>query len=251
MFNSSELLRLLPMLKGKFHYSEEMESSNDLAAELVKSGADSGTLVLAESQTKGRGRGGNVWRCPKGEGLLFSLVVDPDFERELWPRLALAAGLAVAEAIDSYGIEAEIKWPNDVWINGRKCAGILVEGCEDKVIVGVGLNVSTLIFPDPIEKSATSIQREGVQMVSREKLLADVVRGIFQWGSRCGAGFSDVVGAVNARCALRGEMIQLRRESELLTGMMAGVSELGYLLLERGDGVEQIVQADEIRKLRD
>lgn len=238
------------MLSGLFHYAEELVSSNDSAATLIHQGAGSGTLILAESQTKGRGRGGNAWSCPKGEGLLFSLVLEPDIERSQWARLALAAGLAVADAIKKQGVEAQIKWPNDVWIHGRKCAGVLVEGCGDCVIVGVGLNVSVCDFPDEIKDSATSLVKEGVEMVSREALLADVVKGIFQWGSRCGSDFPAVVEAVNERCALRGEMIQLRRESELMHGMMLGLNHHGHLMLECEHGVEQIAQADEVQKLR-
>lgn len=250
MFNSSEFLSKLPMLNGLFHYANALESSSDSAAELVRSGAPSGTLVLTESQTKGRGRGGNTWSCPRGEGLLFSLVLEPDIERSHWPRLALATGLAVAQAVETLGVEAKIKWPNDVWIGGKKCAGVLVEGCGDRVIVGVGINVSVRDFPADLKDSATSLALEGVELISREALLADVVKGIFRWGSRCGDDFSAVVDAVNGYCGLHGEMIQLRRESTLQTGMMFGLNKDGHLLLEKDGVVEQIAQADEVRKLR-
>lgn len=240
----------MPMLDGSFYYAEELASSNDTAAELIQCGAGSGTLVLAESQTKGRGRGGNAWSCPKGEGLLFSLVIEPDFDRKYWSRIALAAGLSVVEAVRKLGVAAQIKWPNDVWIDGRKCAGVLVEGCESQVIVGIGLNVSVSSFPEEIEHSATSLYKEGIAMVNREALLADIVRGVFKWGSLCGAHFESVVEQVNAHCALRGEMIQLRREAKVLFGMMAGVDPQGHLLLEQNGIIDPIAQADEVRKLQ-
>ncbi len=236
------------MLEGRFHYAQVLESSNDTAAGLIRSGAQSGTLVLAEEQTKGRGRGGNLWSCPLGQGLLFSLVLEPDLDRSQWSRLALAAGVALAEVLEKIGLSAEIKWPNDVWLGGKKCAGVLVEGCEGCVIIGMGVNVSVKEFPDGLD--ATSILKESGREIEREALLADLVQSIIAWGSRCGTEFESVVDAVNRRCAMRGEMIQLRQEGVLLSGMMAGVSKEGYLILEIDGEMEMIAQADEIRLLK-
>ena len=236
------------MLEGRFHYAQVLESSNDTAAGLIRSGAQSGTLVLTEEQTKGRGRGGNLWNCPLGQGLLFSLVLEPDLDRSQWSRLALAAGVALAEVLEKAGLSAEIKWPNDVWLGGKKCAGVLVEGCEDCVIIGMGVNVSVKEFPDGL--NATSVLNESGREIEREALLADLVQSIIAWSSRCGADFESVVEAVNRRCAMRGEMIQLRQEGVLLSGMMAGVSKEGYLILEIDGKIEMIAQADEIRLLK-
>ena len=248
MFNRAELLRRVPMLEGKFHYAQVLESSNDTAAALIRSGSGSGTLVLAEEQTKGRGRGGNQWSCPSGQGLLFSLVLEPDLDRSRWSRLALAAGVALAEVLDKSGLSAEMKWPNDIWLNGKKCAGVLVEGCEDFVIIGMGVNVSVLEFPAAL--NATSLLKESGEQIEREALLADLVQAIIAWGSRCDADFSAVVDAVNLRCAMRGEMIQLQQNGVLRSGMMAGVSEDGYLMLENDGKIEMIAQADAIRLLK-
>lgn len=235
------------MIEGKFHYAQELKSSNDTAAELVRAGAGSGTVVLAESQTSGRGRGGNSWTCPSGEGLLFSVVLDPDIEREDWSRLAFAAGLAVVDAIAEYGIKADIKWPNDVWINGKKCAGVLIEGCEDCVIVGIGVNVSVDQFPS--ELNATSLVLEGARALKREELLASIIKRLFAWGSRCGAGFSGVVEAVNEHCALSGKDIQLEVNGEQVSGRMIGTNRFGHLMLESGGKIETIAQADTVRLL--
>lgn len=248
MFNSAELLRRVPMLEGKFHYAQVLESSNDTAAALIRSGAGSGTIVLAEEQTKGRGRGGNQWVCPSGQGLLFSIVLEPDLDRSHWSRLALAAGVALAEVLDKAGLTTEIKWPNDIWINGKKCAGVLVEGCEDCVIIGIGVNVSVSDFP--IGFNATSVWKESGYQIEREVLLADLVQPIIAWGSRCDADFESVVDAVNRRCAMRGEMIQLRQNGVSLSGIMAGVNKDGYLMLENDGKVQMIAQADEIRLLK-
>ena len=236
------------MLEGRFHYAQVLESSNDTAAGLIRAGAQSGTLVLAEEQTKGRGRGGNIWTCPRGQGLLFSLVLEPDLERSQWSRLALAAGVALAEVLEKTGLSVQIKWPNDVWIGGKKCAGVLVEGCDESVIIGMGVNVGVTEFPEGL--NATSVFIESGCAIDREALLADLVQSIIAWGSRCDTDFGSVVEAVNRRCAMKGEMIQLRQEGILLSGMMAGVSQQGYLMLEIEGEMETIAQADEIRLLK-
>lgn len=248
MFNSAELLRRVPMLEGRFHYAQVLESSNDTAAGLIRAGAKSGTLVLAEEQTKGRGRGGNLWTCPRGQGLLFSLVLEPDLERSQWSRLALAAGVALAEVLEKNGLSVQIKWPNDVWLGGKKCAGVLVEGCDECVIIGMGVNVGVAEFPEGL--NATSVLLESGGEMDREALLADLVQSIIAWGSRCATDFDCVVEAVNRRCAMKGEMIQLRQDGLLLSGMMAGVSQQGYLMLEIEGKMEMIAQADEIRLLK-
>ncbi|WP_347440386.1 biotin--[acetyl-CoA-carboxylase] ligase [Rubritalea sp.] len=236
------------MLEGRFHYAQVLESSNDTAAGLIRSGAQSGTLVMAEEQTNGRGRGGNQWSCPRGQGLLFSLVLEPDFDRTQWSRLALATGVALVEVLDKFGISADIKWPNDVWISGKKCAGVLVEGCEDRVVIGVGLNIAVKEFPSDL--GATSLLIEAGRVIEREALLAELVQSIIAWGSRCCSDFDSVVDAVNRRCVMKGEMIQLRQDGVLLSGMMAGVSGDGYLMLEVDGEIEMIAQADAIRLLQ-
>lgn len=233
------------MVEGKFHYAQELVSSNDTAAELVRDGAGSGTVVLAESQTRGRGRGGNSWSCPIGEGLLFSVVLEPDFKRDDWSRLAFAAGLALVDALADYSIEAKVKWPNDVWVNGKKCAGVLIEGCGDCVIVGIGLNVCVKSFPT--ELNATSMVLEGAREINREELLANIVKRLLAWGSRCGEGFCGVVEAVNEHCALGGKDIQLERNGVQISGRMIGTNRFGHLMLECDGEIETIAQADTVR----
>lgn len=247
MFDSETFLERAVISGDNFHYFEEMASSNDYAAELVTKGYGSGNLVLAEVQSAGRGRGGNSWVCPAGNGLLFSLVLEPNIAKKYWPRLALASGLAVAQVLEKYIDGVEIKWPNDVWIRGKKCGGVLIEGAGDCVIVGVGINVSVVDFPQELEKSATSLAREGVMNISREVLLAEIIIGIFRWGSCCGGSYSQVVKEVRRRCALTGRRIKMIYDGERIEGVMIGLSDEGYLLLECGSERMSIPQADEVR----
>ena len=133
------------------------DSTNERAKQLAAAGAPHGTLVTADEQTAGRGRQGRAWTAPAGSAVLMSVVL-----RELDERLPLTAAVAIADALP---VEAAIKWPNDVWIQGRKVAGILVEGRPQDgwAVLGVGLNVGTERFPDEFEETATSLRLAGVE----------------------------------------------------------------------------------------
>src|SRR5690606_27005225 len=111
-----------------------------------------------------------------GESLAFSILFRPSEPKALWPRLALAAGLAVAEALEEYLPLVGIKWPNDVWVKGKKIAGILVEAGHDYAIVGIGLNVSSLSFPPEVSETATSLALETGHPPSRPEVLASVIQ---------------------------------------------------------------------------
>ena len=131
------------------------DSTNERAKELALSGAPHGTLVTAGEQTAGRGRQGRTWTAAPGEALLISIVL-----RELRPTLPLTAAVAICEALP---VECAIKWPNDIWIDGRKLAGILVEGRpqEGWAVLGIGLNVATETFPPELDGIATSLRLAG------------------------------------------------------------------------------------------
>src|SRR4051812_20503087 len=151
------------------------DSTNARACELAAAGAPHGTLVTADSQTAGRGRQGRSWVAAPGDALLMSLLV-----RRVDPLLPLAAAVAVC---DSLPVGALIKWPNDIWISGRKVAGILLEGRpqEGWAVIGIGLNVHTLEFPSDLKETATSLALAGVDTTvpaAREALLQALDRWI-------------------------------------------------------------------------
>ena len=134
-----------------------------------------------------------------GSNLTFSVALRPTEPRALWPRLALIAGLAVAEALDRLGVAAEVKWPNDVLIGGRKLCGILVEATDEHAVVGIGLNVGMESLPAELEETATSLRMEGRPDLSREEVLAMVLNALSGWSSEMGSGFDSVVAAVSQR----------------------------------------------------
>ncbi len=245
MMDITRFLELSGLCKQGVYYEGEMTSTSDRAKELALAGAASGTLVITDYQTAGRGRGGNVWRCEAGEGLLFSLVIEPDIEPSLWYRFSLAVGVAIAISLEEYGLKVGVKWPNDLLINGKKFAGILVEVLADRVIVGVGINVSGMRFSSEIERRATSLLLAGAS-IQREELLARLVNNIFRWGSLCGEAFPRVVDEVNRRCVLKGREVSMISRGEKISGVVKTISPQGFLMLEVDGEVVDIIEAKEI-----
>lgn len=228
---------------------ETVESTNDEVRILAQAGAADGLVILCEQQTAGRGRRGAAWFSPAGESLAFSILVRPQEPKALWPRMALAAGLAVAEAVEAFGPQAAIKWPNDVWIGQRKVAGILVEAGSDFAVVGVGLNVNTDRFPPEIAEIATSLKIETSQNISRPELLGEMIRKFSFRRHQIGTDFEELLTAVRQRCALTGKRVILTTASGPKVGIVEDIASGGELLLRTQSGLERLIQADEVRLL--
>ncbi|HLJ02006.1 MAG TPA: biotin--[acetyl-CoA-carboxylase] ligase [Solirubrobacteraceae bacterium] len=195
-------------------------STNDRARELASAGAPHGTLVTAAEQSQGRGRQGRGWSAPAGRALLCSLVIrgDPAL-------LSLAAGVAVAEVA---GPAAAIKWPNDVLVDGRKVAGILVEGRpqEGWAVLGIGLNVAVREhdLPAELRDHAGSL---GLEPDAVEAVLAGLLEALEGW---LGASAQQIVAAVAARDALLGAPVSWNGG----VGRGAGIDGTGRLLVDTG-----------------
>jgi BirA family biotin operon repressor/biotin-[acetyl-CoA-carboxylase] ligase len=228
---------------------DEVLSTNDEARALAESGAPGGLVLLALNQTAGRGRRGAAWFSPAGESLAFSIIIRPQESKALWPRLALATGLAVAEAVESFGPAAGIKWPNDVWIHRRKVAGILVEAGADYAIIGIGLNVNTTEFSPEVADIATSLKIESGQKISRSDVLAAIVRRFAIRHQQIGVGFDDLLDRVRQRCVLTGQRVSLQTSAGPRFGIVHGIAPGGELQLRTPEGIENLLQADEVRIL--
>ena len=228
-------------------FIEECGSTNDEARKLALGGLAHESLVLTERQTSGRGRRGQAWTCPPGESIAASFIVRPSEPLALWGRLSLAAGLAVAEALDQFGLSAEVKWPNDVWVKERKVCGILLESDPAFAVIGIGLNVNTRDFPEGLVHPATSIALETGGEVSREEVLVAMLDRLSFRTQQIGSSFSELLDSWNTRCVLRGREITLQVNRESRVGVMRGVAPSGELLLETKNGTEKILHADTIR----
>lgn len=226
-------------------WREKVSSTNDELRELAEKGMAEGLVLVAEEQAAGRGRRGAEWFSPKGESLAFSVLLRPSEPKAFWSRLSLAAGLAVAEGLESHVPLAEIKWPNDVLIGGKKIAGILVEAGADFVIVGIGINVNTEGFPEGL--AGTSLKMECGREVSRAEVLLGVVTRLARHAGRIEHDFGSVLRGIRERCALTGKFVAFTSLGERREGLVKGLGEGGELLVEISGKTERIVQADEVR----
>ncbi len=224
-------------------------STNDEAAARARTGAAEGLVVLAERQLAGRGRRGAAWHSPPGEALAFSIVVRPAEPKSFWPRLALVAGVAVAEALESMGLRPGIKWPNDLWLGGKKVAGILVEAGADFAIVGIGLNINTADFPEALAEIATSLRIETGRECDRAEVLAAIIARFAVLRGRIGEDFPEIVTGVATRCVLTGRRVTLTTGGRAKSGTVEGIGSGGELLLRTDDGLERLIQADDVRPL--
>ncbi len=221
------------------HY-RETDSTNARARELAEAGAPAGTVVTADEQSAGRGRQGRTWFAPPGGALLYSAVLRPLGNRPLLP---LAVPLGVAEAAESLApIRCELKWPNDVWVEGRKLAGVLIEGRPEGpdggwAVIGVGLNVSVPddAFPDELRGGATSIGSN----VAVDRALAALNERLSVWvdadEERVQAGFRE-------RDALEGREVSWDGGS----GVAAGIDAAGHLLVAVGAGAPVALGAGDV-----
>ncbi len=228
---------------------EESASTNDELHELARAGAPEGIVLVAKNQTAGRGRRGASWFAAPGESLALSLLLRPTEPKAHWPRLALASGLALAETAETYGIPAGIKWPNDVWIDQRKVAGILVEAGADYVIIGIGLNVNASSFPEEIAHLATSLHLAHGHPLPMEDVLGRLIHRFAIRHRQIGDDFPLLLSAIRERCVLTDKSVSLKTATGPLTGTVQGIADDGALLLHDGQKLHRLIQADEVRLL--
>lgn len=220
---------------------EELASTSDHVRELGQAGYPHGLVVFAEAQSAGRGRRDNRWTSEPGQDLLFSILLRPQVRMERWPRLTTIAALAICRAIENTTpLKPLIKWPNDIYLNDRKCAGILAEsftgGTGTFMVLGIGLNVNTRVFPPDL--SATSLRREMSQekIQDRNALAIALLKQLNQLVVSWDEGFATVIGEVRQRSWLLGKPITARMEGRPVEGMVMDLNEEGHLLVRQGDG---------------
>jgi BirA family biotin operon repressor/biotin-[acetyl-CoA-carboxylase] ligase len=231
---------------------DSIGSTNDEAKRLAREGAAEGTLLWALEQTAGRGRRGRIWVSPQGN-LYASLILRPDCPASRAAQLGFVTALAIGDALGAIcaGPGLSYKWPNDVLINGRKVAGILLESemIEHErpsfVVVGVGVNLAAA--PRGTEFPATSILEEGWGTVLPKVILVCIVERFRSWHMRWKAeGFAPIREAWLAAAAfLRGEPIRVRLDATSLHGRFLDIDEAGALLLEAA-GERRQVSAGEV-----
>lgn len=244
-------LRDNPLARDIEHHAT-LSSTNDRVAELALHGAPEGVIVVAESQSRGRGRRGEHWADVPGGSLLLSVLLRPTFERGRWSLLSLAAAAATATAIRSVSeADAQTKWPNDVVVklggHPRKLAGILVEAGERHAVLGVGVNV--LAAPDlgPMAGSLPPVSLADLcpRPPSREALLVSIVEHLsdhYGWLDR--GQVRELVDAYSCLDMTVGMGLTLHVGAQQVHGVATGVDDTGALVLSTGEGLRRFVAGE-------
>jgi len=219
----------------RIEFHESIPSTNDRARELARAGE--GTVaVVAGEQIAGRGRRGRTWTGPPG-GVYLSILLDPDLDRSEYPLLTLAAGVATVRAVRAFEVEAGIKWPNDVLVDGGKLAGILTERVGDRVIVGVGINAD--VDPADLPNRAVSL-RSLTDDVDRAGLVADLLSAFEQL---C-ADPDGILPAWRDDAVTLGRSVRVETPTGVVEGTAVDVERPGRLLVDTGDEVVGIDAGD-------
>ena len=227
-------------------FLSETESTNRDVDAAALAGAAEGLLIIADSQTAGRGRMTRTWFSPARTNLYFSLLLRPDVELAVAPSLPLVVGLAVVEAMVACApaLLPKIKWPNDILVNGKKICGILCElqtkqDRVDYIVVGVGINVNLTAdqIPDELKERATSVLIENSEPLKREQLLAAILNRLEPIYDNWRAfGFKPLVQSINALDVLRGVSIRMELSGSPVEGIASGIQDDGSLLLQTAKG---------------
>ena len=233
---------------------EQTTSTNDVVEKLARDGVKEGVVVFAESQTRGRGRLGRKWISPAYKGLWFSILLRPELRPQEATQLTVASATALCRAIQAEtGLNPEIKWPNDIWVNGKKVAGVLTELSAEldrvkHVILGIGVDVNLGAgeFPADLRHQATSLKLEAGRAISRADLAAAILRELDQDYLRvCGGRFTQVADEWEAHCQTIGRDVTIQIGHRRIQGRAESLGESGELLLRTEHGhLERISGGD-------
>ena len=231
-------------------YLPSVDSTNRRARQLAAEGAPHGTLVIADEQTAGRGRRGRGWISPAGEGVFMSLILRPQSHPSEVARLSMQTALAVALSIaQTTGLDARIKWPNDIVCGGRKVCGMLLEMNADEqavhdVVAGIGINVHQTQFAPEIEKTASSLDLLSGQRVCRAALVRAVLEAFERAEALAAQGA--LMDAYRARSATLGQRVQVIAPAGSFTGTALEVTDSGSLIVEDEEGQRREVLAADV-----
>jgi BirA family biotin operon repressor/biotin-[acetyl-CoA-carboxylase] ligase len=222
---------------------DSCESTNDVAWKEALGGAPDGTAIFAEEQTKGRGRFGRIWTAPRGKGLLCSIVLRPEIEVERVPLMTAMAALAAADVV---GDAAQVRFPNDVMLDGKKIAGILVEARfissrPDMFIVGIGLNVNG----HPPDVNATSLG-ESVSRVGAARALLEAVD---DWYGRLSGNLRDYRKAWRQRSFILQKRVRVKQNGRAVSGTVEEVDPMDGIVLRLESGHPRTLRSEHVEHL--
>lgn len=233
-----------------------VDSTMTVASRLAREGCASGSVVGADEQTAGMGRNGHSWHSEADAGLYVSLVLrlparaPEKVETRRLPIMMLALGLAARDAIaKTAGLAADLRWPNDVLIGGRKCAGILAQMEGDAIVAGIGINVNHTRFPADIGQTATSLKLAGARTVSREDLLIALLEAVDEFSKvLLQDGAEKILDLfVRASSYAQGRRVRAEQAGAVIEGVTCGLDRWGFLRVIQDNGKETKILAGGVR----
>jgi len=237
-------------LVKKFVVFNEISSTNSKAKELAQCGEAEGTVVIAQMQKSGRGRFDRIWESPEG-GLYLSIILKPDVSPDKTTLLPLVAALAVSTTIRDYDLSVSIKWPNDVRINSKKVAGILLESDINSekinyVIIGIGVNLNSTIdqFPTDLKKTSTSVFNELACHVDYHKFLVDLLSNFERYYSLfIQGGYDSIISEWKKASDTLGKQVKIVTSSSDIVGMATDIDNSGFLLVKTESGEQKKIMS--------
>jgi BirA family biotin operon repressor/biotin-[acetyl-CoA-carboxylase] ligase len=234
----------------RIEWFDSVDSTMTVAARLAREGCPSGTIVGADEQTAGIGRHGHLWHSEPAAGLYVSLVLRPSLPSATLPLVMLALGLGTQQAIaEVSGLAPDLRWPNDILLEGKKCAGILAQLEGDAVIAGIGINVSHAAFLPDLALLATSLRLAGAPEISREDLLAALVRSVEDACRILATDGPTAIRAAFTRASsyATGRRVRVAQEDGVIEGVTCGLDPSGFLLLRQDNGTVTKILAGGVR----
>jgi BirA family biotin operon repressor/biotin-[acetyl-CoA-carboxylase] ligase len=233
-----------------------VDSTNSLLLAAAAEGASEGTVYVADEQTAGRGRGGHQWHSSAGDGLYVSVLIRPPLplREALW--ISLATGLAAQRAIrETAGLRIDIRWPNDLLLNEKKCGGILVETSVEGptlrfAVIGIGININHAEFPPELADLATSLRIESGDAQNREKLLTALLRALDLELTQLESNAPDLLDRFTAASTwVRGKRVHVA-EAGGYTGVTDGLDAQGFLQVIEDNGTRRTVLSGGVREAK-
>lgn len=243
-------------LGKNIRFFPSIDSTNTAAKQLAENGEPHGTVVVAETQTRGQGRLGRTWHSPAG-GLWFSVILRPQLPGLLAPHLTFMAGLAVAQAANKAGVPVSLRWPNDIYVEGKKLGGILTESklkgnTFEYFVIGIGLNVNIeeSAFPAQLKEEASSFLMVKGAPTPRAQLLAYI---LLAWEKLLSIypkqGFGPILKAWKKHASFLGSQVRVDTSKESVEGEAVDVTITGALQVQDIDGLIHEISSGDVRKL--
>ncbi len=246
-FDLASVHERLPDRRVDWHAS--IDSTMTATAQLIREGCAPGIIVGADQQSSGIGRHGHSWHSEVGAGLYVSFAIDPPAGNSSLPLVMLALGLAAHEAIvQTSGLSPDLRWPNDVLLDGKKCAGVLAQMEGDRIVAGIGINVGHTAFPEELREIATSIALAGAQ-VRREDLLVALTNSIDEHADILKTRGSSTILDMFTRASSYaiGRRVKVDQQGATIEGVTCGLDSSGFLRVRQDNGIGTVILAGGVR----